>query len=343
MALVTHQMQQGSYTTFPMRPLSWSKGFKLKQHVSTLHMFGRIDRRSPIKRNIRLSVGACVNGSRLKLLKIAAFKGSVRNDESGNRANGSKVSKNSVKVSYVPKESGETIMGSPKVHSVPVSYTSEANEGIAGSPVIHKLFKKWLNMLRTQPPSQVVDEILEGPPPSEELQQTQSTAQTKGSGEIVEAVWSHFLGLDATIKIPLLIFIPMYFAVNVIYGVQVSKELTPLWILGPLAVAFYIKMLRVLWALYVFSFKQTVKVLKNLPTYYAVASSYISQGKLKEDIQAHVFQPMIDFKNLDYKELSKKKMKEFEEWFVDKYLDFVESIWPYYCRTIRFLKRANLI
>lgn len=124
---------------------------------------------------------------------------------------------------------------------------------------------------------------------------------------------------------------------NVIYGVDVSKELTPLWILGPLIVAFYIKMFRVLWALYVFSFKQTVKLIKNLPTYYAV---YISQGKLKQAVQARVFQPVASIKNLDYKELSREKMKE---WFMDKYLDFVESIWPYYCRTLRFLKRANLI
>lgn len=121
---------------------------------------------------------------------------------------------------------------------------------------------------------------------------------------------------------------------NVIYGVDVSKELTPLWILGPLIVAFYIKMFRVLWALYVFSFKQTVKLIKNLPTYYAV---YISQGKLKQAVQARVFQPVASIKNLDYKELSREKMKE---WFMDKYLDFVESIWPYYFRTLRFLKRG---
>ncbi|EEF51969.1 conserved hypothetical protein [Ricinus communis] len=343
MALVTHQMQ-GSYTTFPLRPFSWTKGFKLKQHVSTLHMFGRIDRRISVKRNLRLSVGACVHGPRTKFFKISAFKGTAQNDESRNRENGSKISHKSVKLSYAQKESGETIMESPKVHSVPVSYTSEANEGFNGSPAIHKLFKKWLNMLRTQSPNQVADEILgEGIPSSEGSEQTQTAAQTKESGEILKTVWSHFLGLDTTIKIPLMVFIPLYLAVNVVYGVEVSKELTPLWILGPLIVALYIKMLRVLWALYVFSFRQTVKLVKNLPTYYLVASSYITRGRLKEDVHARVVQPVINIKNLDYKELSRKKLKEFEEWLLDKYFDYVESIWPYYCRTIRFLKRANLI
>jgi len=123
----------------------------------------------------------------------------------------------------------------------------------------------------------------------------------------------------------------------------VSKELTPLWILGPLIVAFYIKLLQGLWALYVFSFRQTIKVIKNVPTYYLVASGYIRQGKLKEDIQARVLQPLQSFKNLDRKEFSRKKMMELQEWCMEKYLDYVESIWPYYCRAIRFLKRANLI
>jgi hypothetical protein len=104
----------------------------------------------------------------------------------------------------VPKESGETIINSSKVHTIPVSYTSEANNRIAGSPAINKLFKKWLSMLRTQSPSQVADEILEGPPPSEELQQAQNSTQNKERVEIVKLVWCRFLILDATIKIPIL-------------------------------------------------------------------------------------------------------------------------------------------
>ncbi|KAL3571125.1 hypothetical protein D5086_028374 [Populus alba] len=343
MALVTHQMQ-GSYASFPSRPLSWSKGVKLKQRVTELQMVGRTDMCFSVKHSLRLSAGAFSHGPKVKLLRVSAFKGSAQNDESGGRANGSKVSKKSVKLSYVPKESGETMMDSSKVHSIPVSYTSEANERIAGSPAINKLFKKWLSMLRTQSPSQVADEILEeGPPPREELQQAQNTTQNKERVDIVKSVWYHFLSLDATIKIPILTFIPLFLAVNVMYGAGVSKELTPLWILGPLIVAFYIKLLQGLWALYVFSFRQTIKVIKNVPTYYLVASGYIRQGKLKEDIQARVLQPLQSFKNLDRKEYSRKKVMELQEWLMEKYLDYVESIWPYYCRAIRFLKRANLI
>lgn len=136
---------------------------------------------------------------------------------------------------------------------------------------------------------------------------------------------------------------PLYLAINVAYGSEVSKELTPLWILGPLVVALYVKLFRGLWALYLFTFKQTVNVVKNLPVFYLIAYQYVANGKLKEDVRSRVWQPVVDVMNLDYKELSRRKLKELQEWLLERYLDFVESIWPYYCRTIRFLKRANLI
>lgn len=137
--------------------------------------------------------------------------------------------------------------------------------------------------------------------------------------------------------------IPLYLGVNVTYGREVSKELTPLWVIGPLIVALYVKLFRGIWALYVFTFKQTVKVFKSLPAYFLLAYKYVAHGKLKEDVQARVWHPVVRIRNMDYKELSGRKLGEFREWLLEKYLDYVESIWPYYCRTIRFLKRANLI
>ncbi|KAG2678836.1 hypothetical protein I3760_11G022500 [Carya illinoinensis] len=339
MALVTYQMQV-SYSTFHSRPLSWDKRLKLKQSVKTLHMVGKTDRCFLLKRNVRLSVGAPCNPGKLKPLRISAFKGSAQNEESAGRANGSKVPKNSVKL----KESGDTA-DSPKANDIPLSYTSEAKEGIASSPAIHNLFIKFLTLLRTQSPRQVVNGVLGEEPPLREISETETQhgTENKERGEILRATWCFFLGLDATVKIPLLIFVPLYLAINVIYGAEVSKELTPLWVIGPLIIALYIKVFRGLWALYVFSFKMTVKIVKNLPTYFRVAYSYVARGKLKEDVLARFWQPVENIKNLDYKELARKKLKELQERAVEWYLDYVESIWPYYCRTIRFLKRANLI
>ncbi|KAI9173855.1 hypothetical protein LWI28_007627 [Acer negundo] len=309
---------QGSYVTFPSRSLSLSRGLTLRRHVTTVHVVGKKEWCLSLKRNFCLSVGSPnVCGVRVKPVKISAFKGSAQNNESGGRASGSKISKNSVKLSYIPKDR---------------------------SPAIHQLFKKWLTMLRTQSPSQVVTEDLgEELTAREEVPETHIEIPKKGRGDVLKAFWCHFWDLDATIKIPLMIFVPMYLAVNMIYGTGVSKELTPLWVFGPLIVALYVKMFQWLYALYVFSFKQTVKVVTNLPTYCLLAYNYIAQGKLIDEVGSRVWQPVADVKNLGFKELSRRKMKEFQEWIGEQYLDFVESIWPYYCRTIRFLKRANLI
>ncbi|KAB1200927.1 hypothetical protein CJ030_MR0G005894 [Morella rubra] len=308
MALVTHQMQ-GSYSMFLSRPLSWDKGIKLKQKVATFHVVGRADRHFLLKNNICLSVGAPRNSGKLKHLRISAFKGSAQNGESAGRAGGSKVPKNSVQL----KESEGTVTESPKANDIPLSYTSEANESIVSSPAIRKLFTKWLTMLRTPPPSQVVDEVLGEEPSLRERSETQHGTQIKERGEILPAAWCYFLGLDISIKIPLLIFIPLYLAVNVIYGAEVSKELTPLWVFGPLIIALYIKMVRWLCALYAFSFKLTVEVIKNLPTYCRLAYNYVACGKLKEEIRARLWQPIANIKNLDYKELSRRKLKELQE------------------------------
>ncbi|XP_059657914.1 uncharacterized protein LOC132304320 [Cornus florida] len=341
MALVTQHIQ-GSHVTFPSRPLPWNRGMKLKRYVTTLHMVARTDRFHSSKCQSCLSLGApIVRGLKGKSLRISAFKGSAQNDESGGRTSGSKSAKKSVKLSYVEREDEETLKESPVVQNVPLSHASEAEGTIAGSMAIQNLFKNWLTLLRTQTPNEVADEILEEPAPT--VSGMENGSQKTEGGEILKAVWCYFLGLDATVKIPLLIFIPFYMVVNMLYGAEVSKELTPLWVLGPLIVALYIKMFRGLCALYVFSFKQTVKVIKSIPGYSVVALNYIARGKLKEDLRARFWQPVVDIKNLDYKELSKRKLKDLKVWAGEYYLDFVESIWPYYCRTIRFLKRANLI
>lgn len=136
--------------------------------------------------------------------------------------------------------------------------------------------------------------------------------------------------------------IPLYLAVNLVYGMEVSKELTPLWILGPLVVALYVKMFRALCGLYAFSFKQAANVIKKLPVYYMLVHDHVFHGKLKEAMRIHILQPLVDIRNMNYNEISRRKMKDLQGWLVERQLDLVEFVWPYYCRTIRFLKRTNL-
>lgn len=339
MALATHHLQ-GSYRTCPLSSSSWTTGNKLRHSVTKVPV-GQKDKFISLKCKSCLRIGApLVLKPKGKSLKISAFKSNSQN-ESGGRVSGSKSLKNSVKLSYVPHESEETSVESPRAQNVPISYSAEADE-TTNYFAIQNIFKSWLTLLRTPPPNQVTNETVEEPYTTE-TSETQKVVQKKERVHALKVVWCYFLSLDATIKIPVLTFVPLYLAVTLLYGAEVSKELTPLWILGPLIVALYVKMLRGICALYAFSFKQTVNVVKNLPTYSLLAYNYIARGKLKEDIRVRLLQPFIDIKNLDYREAAKRKAKDIEVYLVEKYLDFVESIWPYYCRTIRFLKRANLI
>ena len=94
---------------------------------------------------------------------------------------------------------------SGEAHNVPLSYASETNDSIATSSAIHRLFNKWLTMLRTQPSSQEVEKFFEEPASEGILPKTQQETQIKESRAVLKVAWSHFLALDATIKIPLLV------------------------------------------------------------------------------------------------------------------------------------------
>ncbi|KAF3504079.1 hypothetical protein F2Q69_00040069, partial [Brassica cretica] len=346
MVLLTHNLQ-GSHVLLPWSSPTWTKGLVIKRPVTTIRLAGSKEKHLRLKQSCCFSLGSpCSCGLKAKSFKVTSFKGGIQNSESGGRESGKKVTNNSVKLSYRSDDDENNVNSSPKAQNTSLSYTSEADDSVTGQPAIQKLFKKWLTLLRTQSPTQVADEALGGeeeapqttkPETETEIKKTESLQSTKST------LWTLFWSLDASIKIPLLLFVPAFLAVNAIYGAEVTKELSPLWIAGPLIVALYVKMFQGLCTLYAFCFKQTSKVIRNLPSYYIIAYHYISQGKLRDDVRGLVTRPMVAVKNADYKELTGARLKQLRVWIVEKYLDFVESIWPYYCRTIRFLKRANLI
>ncbi|CAN0890354.1 hypothetical protein LINGRAHAP2_LOCUS16387 [Linum grandiflorum] len=326
-------LYQASYVTVPSRSSSWSKGVLLKQHITSIHMVGRLDRRSSMKCYFRSSVGTGVHGVKARVLRVSSFQGNPKNDDASDRSCGSRGSKNS----------GETLRELPKAQSLPISCSSEPSEGLAGSPAIHRLFKNWLNMLQSHSSNQVADGVLGGPGQPEEVAETQNVALETQPRFVLLDVFHHFWQLKATIKIPILIFIPLYFSINTIYGAEVSKELTPLWILGPLVAALYIKLIQGISALYAFSFRQTVRIVMNLPAYYKASRSYIAEGKLKQDIETRVIQPVVKIRDQDHKQMAMEALGRLKEWYMEKYIDFLEDIWPHYCRTVRFLKKMNFI
>ncbi|KAK4402423.1 hypothetical protein Sango_0983000 [Sesamum angolense] len=349
-------MPLGSCSTFPSVPSLWNTRSRLKHSIPTSHTGGRKDAFISLKCRSCSSIGgALFLEQKSKLLKISAFKGSSLNDDSGGRANGSKSPKNAVKVYYLQNKREESSVESSKVQNVvPAPYTAE-DETTTRSLAIQNLFKNWLTLLRTPTQTHTMEEVLEEPS-SAETSEIPNTLQKQERGEVLKAVWCHIQGLDGAIKIPLLLLQYLEVKVlilsckafakgiktfgdiaslctllNLVYGSKVSKELTPLWILGPLVIALYIKIFRAICVLYAFSFKQTVKVAKSLPAYYLLLNDYIFHGKLKEAMNKHILESVEGIKNMDYSDVA----KDLQRWMVERYLDFIELIWPFYCRTLR--------
>ncbi|KAG9455333.1 hypothetical protein H6P81_008237 [Aristolochia fimbriata] len=308
MALIVYQ-PQSAYASSSLKPAQWNKVLKLRGCVSFRHS-ARTEGCISFRHRTSLSGQGYLKLSlKTKPSKILAFKGGAQKEGSEGRSNASKFPNNPSQLSYAAQEKEDSTT-SEDVARVPLSYASEGSgETVTASVAIQNLLKRWLIRLQTQTPSQNENGMFEGQSENEVLL-SQPTSSQKGASNLIKAAVAHFFGLDAAIKFPLLLFIPWYLAINVAYGAEVSRELTPLWVFGPLIVALYIKLV---------------------------------QGKLKEFIHAHVWQPVEKIKNLNYREQSEKKLAELKEWAMENYLDFVESVWPYYCRTIRFLKKANLI
>ncbi|XP_010550688.1 PREDICTED: uncharacterized protein LOC104821481 isoform X2 [Tarenaya hassleriana] len=321
-------MIEGSHILFPRSSPTWSKGLIPKRPITKVHLVGSKEKHLRLKQTCGVRLKA-------KPFRVASFKGGICNGDAGGSESGTKVSNNSVKVSYRPDDDENRTL----------SYASQTEDSITGQASIQKLFKKWLMILHTQSPAGETDGVLEEqlPQTTKSATQTETEIRKMESVQSAKTVWSRLWSLDATIKIPLLLVVPGFVAVNSIYGAEVSKELMPLWVVGPLVVALYVKMFQGICALYAFCFKQTINIIRNLPAYAILAYNYIIRGKLKEDALGFVLRPVVAIKNMDYKEVARTRLKLLQKWVIEKYLDFVESIWPYYCRTIRFLKRANLI
>ncbi|CAM8933813.1 unnamed protein product [Rhodiola kirilowii] len=265
-----------------------------------------------------------------KPLIISAYQSSWQNHDFRGRE--SKSPKHSADLSYIPKvlEDGSLAVNGP------LPYVPEANNNTGRSTLIHNLFSQWLTKLHNCPqPIEIVEGISRT---SEQLEcsvspGTKVEMHKRQWDTIREVVSCCFSRLDATLKITMLIFIPCYVAIRVIYGVEVLKELTPLWILGPLIVAFDIKMFQAISQLYVFCFKQAEIAIRSMP----------SPNKLTEAMYTYILHTLVAMTSFDYKKAAKMKLKEIIQWNKNVPVIFLTLSWPFYWRIVRFLTRSNLI
>ncbi|PWA76156.1 hypothetical protein CTI12_AA238730 [Artemisia annua] len=253
-----------------------------------------------------------IDGSKLRFIKISSFKGNVERDRYKDGLRWSHSGNKYDRHSYLYRDSKETLLGSPNAQNIHAHSAPDEDVTEVGSLAIRKLFRSWLTFLPSASLSE--DETLTGSTLNERVELDDKILKDG----FFKRIWFKFWGMDAMIKIPAIIFIPLFMIVNMKYGAQVSKELYPLWISGPLLVALYIKMVQALCSLYVFSFKQSVKMVKKF-----------NNENDKESIRVHLWQRVVYFRNLDYKKEAKRIWKDFQEWLGDKCLDLVESMWSY--------------
>ena len=139
-----------------------------------------------------------------KSLRISSFKGNVQDEKAGDASSKPISPKSSVKVSFLPQEREENLTEPRTSQDATVSCASESNKRISQSQAIHRLFTKWLSLLRTGAAASNEDGILESPPQTDHLPEQKATNSDE-KGKILKAVMSYFLGLDAAISVPLLI------------------------------------------------------------------------------------------------------------------------------------------
>ncbi|GER56808.1 hypothetical protein STAS_34545 [Striga asiatica] len=208
---------------------------------------------------------------------------------------------------------------------------------------IRNLFMKWLTLLSTPSHTREFNGAL-GEPSPVKTSEMADTLQKQEKAEIFKAVLCYFWGLGATIKIPLLVFTPVYIAVNIMYGSEVSKELTPLWIMGPLITALNVKIFSAIFGFYVFAFKQMFKIVMKIPVYSLLVHQYIFQGKLKETMLVYIWgQPLEVINNTDRNVLLGKRIEDLRGWLYESYLDFCDFMWPFYRKLLKVMRKCHLL
>ncbi|KAG1348054.1 hypothetical protein COCNU_06G018830 [Cocos nucifera] len=194
---------EGSYSTYCLRPKALIPGLRWRS-CAAFQFIGRKDEFIPLNHRLHFR-GQPIISQKRRAFKVSSFKGNAQHDEPEARDSCSKFPKAPVQLSM--QDDGEEVLSdSHNVQKHPLSYAPEGREDTkAGSLAIQKLFRKWLIMLRTQTSSQRMDENIWEEPAWGVTSEGQHVPVRMKAGIMLKAALVYFLGLDATISIPLLI------------------------------------------------------------------------------------------------------------------------------------------
>ncbi|KAH9322969.1 hypothetical protein KI387_017608, partial [Taxus chinensis] len=146
---------------------------------------------------------------------------------------------------------------------------------------------------------------------------------------------------EVWIKWPLAIFLPCFFAVTVLYGNEISSELTPLWIIGPLAMGTFIKLSLVASHLCVRLAINTVVIGMATPgkCMEAMHNCIRAVQLYKQNLVTKRDELISCVRSGEYKEIWWQKFKEYKERKTDEYYDILDFWWPKWRFVERFVKK----
>eukprot|EP01018_Ginkgo_biloba_P018937 Gb_33113 [translate_table: standard] len=327
MALVVHQTQ-GFYAACTSQPVAWKGAKKMVPLVAYCHV-GRISRCSRFRSHHKLSiVGSSgvrsVISARNQCLKALSFQGATKNEDSEGRE-GPK-SSSSMDFSCAWKRMEEAEQNFP-----------QSSQGLPN----------WFTKLQKQGFIQQANAILQNPQPGLKFLDQDQLIKQLQEGQVSQHIVDFWQNLEVWIKWPLAVFLLCFLAITVIFGIRASSDLLPLWIIGPLMMGTFIKSYLLLSSLCIRVTTDALVMVKAVTDKCVELQLIVKNGNLIQMIQLHVRQffeakrsEVVDyFRSGKFKELLWQKWKEFGEWNSERTQDFVESIWPQWRATTRFLKK----
>ncbi|KAK8961157.1 hypothetical protein KSP40_PGU012172 [Platanthera guangdongensis] len=248
---------QGPHPSLCWRPKPCNRGIKLGSFAS-VRVVTKTDNFVSWKHRLCLSTHSIL--AKRRPFMVLSFKGNSQNDGSDCKNGRSRFTKAAFQLSRMQKEREEVAtesfdaqnnisFASPEstIESFDAQATlsfgpheSEDSKGLS----IQNLFRKWLIMLTTQTATPKMYEDFTEESIQSKAPGSNSVTWRANAVKLLQASFVQFLKLDASISLPLVIFIPWFLTVRAVYGAEVVKELAPLWIIGPLVLCLYINIIK---------------------------------------------------------------------------------------------------
>lgn len=320
MALVPSQTQ-GFGAAYTSQPVAWDRTKKVASYCP----FGNTSRCIPFNRHRQLSiVRSTAIGPVLRVnyegLKALSFQEVTKKNDSNGRE-------------------GKNLRSFPM-------YLYRAWQGMEGAEKSSPQSARgssWFTKLQKQNVIQLTKKILQKPQSRLKFLYKDQMIKQLQEAQLDNTILEFWKSSDVSIKWPLAVFFPCYFAITVFFGFRASNDLLPLWIIGPLMMGIFIKFSQIVYAHCVRI--TTNAVVKVKATYVAAKNGDITRRmqlqfeQFLEGKRSELVVYLDYFKTERYKKFLQKKHDEYQERISEAIQDYAEANWPRWRATTRFLRK----